>query len=153
MAEWLGKDRELAQHARWLAFGGAMVSSALLTHDLGRPSRFLNMLRVFKAQSPMSMGAWTLAAFGSASAAAVFSKAAERRFGSKLPISVIGNFGQFFSALFGLPFHNYTGVLIGATAIPVWTRTSIRCQFTSACRACRREFRFWSYLATLTVAR
>jgi hypothetical protein len=122
MAEWLGKDRELAQHARWLAFGGAMVSGALLTHDLGRPSRFLNMLRVFKAQSPMSMGAWTLAAFGSASAAAVFSKAAERRFGSKLPISVIGNFGQFFSALFGLPFHNYTGVLIGATAIPVWNK-------------------------------
>jgi hypothetical protein len=122
MAEWLGKDRELAQHARWLAFGGAMISSALLTHDLGRPSRFLNMLRVFKAQSPMSMGAWTLAAFGSASAAAVFAKAAERRFGSKLPISVIGNFSQFFSALFGLPFHNYTGVLIGATAIPVWNK-------------------------------
>jgi hypothetical protein len=122
LAEWLGKDQELARNARWLAFGGAIVSSALLTHDLGRPSRFLNMLRVFKVQSPMSMGAWTLAAFGSTSAAAVFAKAAERRFGSSFPIRVIGNFSQFFSALFGLPFHNYTGVLIGATAIPVWNK-------------------------------
>lgn len=122
MADWLGKDPELAQNARWLAFGGALVSSALLISDLGRPSRFSNMLRVFKVQSPMSMGAWTLAAFGGASAAAAFAKVAERRFGSNFPIRVIGNFGQLFSALFGLPFHNYTGVLIGATAIPVWNK-------------------------------
>jgi Polysulphide reductase, NrfD len=120
MADWLGNDPALAQKARWLAFGGAMVSSALLVSDLGRPSRFINMLRVFKVQSPMSMGSWTLAAFGGASAAAAFAKLAERRFGSSFPIGVIGNLGQFFSALFGLPFHNYTGVLIGATAIPVW---------------------------------
>jgi hypothetical protein len=122
IADWLGKDPELAQKARWLAFGGAVVSSALLTTDLGRPSRFLNMLRVFKLQSPMSVGAWTLAAFGSAASASVFAKAAERRFGHAFPVSLIGNFGQFFSALFGLPFHNYTGVLIGATVIPVWNR-------------------------------
>ena len=122
VADWLGKDPELAHKARWLAFGGAVVSSALLTADLGRPSRFLNMLRVFKPQSPMSVGAWTLAAFGGATAASAFAKAAERRFGSRFPISVVGNFGQLFSALFGLPFHNYTGVLIGATVIPVWNR-------------------------------
>lgn len=122
VSDWLGKDPELASHARWVAFGGAMLSSALLIHDLGKPSRFINMLRVFKVQSPMSMGAWTLAAFGGASAATLFAKAAERRFGSALPVNIIGNFGQFFSALFGLPFHNYTGVLIGATAIPVWNR-------------------------------
>ncbi len=122
MADWLGKDRALARSARWVAFGGAVVSSALLIHDLGRPSRFLNMLRVFKVQSPMSMGAWTLAAFGSAAGANVFAKEAEQRFGSSFPISLIGNFGQFFSAFFGLPFHNYTGVLIGATAIPVWNK-------------------------------
>jgi hypothetical protein len=122
MADWLGKDPKLAQNARWLAFGGAMVSSALLISDLGRPSRFINMLRVFKVQSPMSMGAWTLAAFSGASAASAFAKAAERHFGGNLPINLIGNSSQLFSALFGLPFHNYTGVLIGATAIPVWNK-------------------------------
>jgi len=122
MADWLGRDPALAQKARWLAFGGAMVSSALLTSDLGMPSRFINMLRVFKVQSPMSMGAWTLAAFGGASAASAFAKLAERRFGCNFPVSIIGNVSQFVSALFGLPFHNYTGVLIGATAIPVWNK-------------------------------
>ncbi|MFB3812974.1 MAG: NrfD/PsrC family molybdoenzyme membrane anchor subunit [Terriglobales bacterium] len=122
VADWLGKDAELAQTARWVAAGGALLSSALLIEDLGRRSRFINMLRVFKVQSPMSMGAWILAAFGAASTAAAFAKAAERRFGHMLPVSVIGGFSQFFSAMFGLPFHNYTGVLIGATAIPVWNR-------------------------------
>jgi hypothetical protein len=122
VADWLGKDRALARDARWLAFGGALASSALLVSDLGRPSRFLNMLRVFKLQSPMSVGAWTLAAFASASAATAFAKEAEQRFGNSLPITVVANFCQLFSVLFGMPFHNYTGVLIGATAIPVWNR-------------------------------
>ncbi len=122
VSDWLGKDPGLARTARWVAAGGAMLSTALLIEDLGDRKRFLNMLRVFKVQSPMSMGAWTLAAFGAASSAAAFAKAAERRFGRSFPVSLIGGFSQFFSALFGLPFHNYTGVLIGATAIPVWNR-------------------------------
>jgi hypothetical protein len=120
LADWLANDPELAKTARWVAFGGAVASSALLIEDLGRPSRFLYMLRMFKPQSPMSMGAWTLAAFGAFSTAAAFAKEAEQRFGPKVPIKFVGNVSQFFSGLIGLPFHNYTGVLIGATAIPVW---------------------------------
>jgi hypothetical protein len=122
VAEWLNKDRALARDARWLAFGGSVISSALLVADLGRKERFLNMLRVFKLQSPMSVGAWTLAGFASTSAATAFAKAAEQRFGDSLPIRVIANFSQLFSMLFGMPFHNYTGVLIGATVIPVWNQ-------------------------------
>jgi hypothetical protein len=122
IADWLNKDRALARDARWLAFGGALASSALLVSDLGRPSRFLNMLRVFKLQSPMSVGAWTLTAFAGTSAATAFAKEAEQRFGDSLPIKVVADFCQLFSVLFGMPFHNYTGVLIGATAIPVWNR-------------------------------
>ena len=122
VADWIGKDPELARGARLIAFGGALASSALLIKDLGKPERFLNMLRVFKIQSPMSVGAWTLAAFGGSSAASVFARAAERRFGNRFGTRVIGNLGQFFSALLGLPLHNYTGVLIGATAIPVWNK-------------------------------
>ena len=37
------------------------MSPALLISDLGRPERFLNMLRVFKVTSPMSVGSWVLA--------------------------------------------------------------------------------------------
>ena len=54
---------ELVRAALWIAFAGALISPPLLIADLGRPARFLNMLRVFKLQSAMSMGAWILSAF------------------------------------------------------------------------------------------
>lgn len=121
MADWVGDDYELARHARWVATAGAGVSSALLISDLGRPDRFLNMLRVFKPQSAMSMGAWTLAAFGSFSAASTFANLVKERW-DWLPVRVVANLSQFAAAVTGLPFHNYTGVLIGATVIPAWNK-------------------------------
>jgi hypothetical protein len=122
MADWVGDDYELARKARWLALGGAALSSGLLIYDLGRPRRFLNMLRVFKPQSPMSMGAWILTAFANASAAATFAAVVERCFGSSIPVRILNGAGRAGSLLFGMPFSNYTGVLIGATAVPVWNR-------------------------------
>ena len=55
---------DLARTAMWLATIGAVLSPVLLTIDLGRPRLFLNMLRVFKYKSPMSVGAWIVFAFG-----------------------------------------------------------------------------------------
>ena len=49
-------DVAMARDARWIAFAGAALSPVLLISDLGRPSRFLNMLRVCKRQSAMSIG-------------------------------------------------------------------------------------------------
>ena len=37
-----------------------LLSVVALVHDLGKPSRFLNMLRVVKLTSPMSVGTWIL---------------------------------------------------------------------------------------------
>ena len=121
MADWVGDDYELAKHARWVATAGSALSSALLISDLGRPSRFLNMLRIIKPQSAMSVGAWTLAAFGSFSAATTFAKLVQERW-DFLPVKIVANLAQFASAVSGLPFHNYTGVLIGATVIPAWNK-------------------------------
>ena len=70
-ARFVGGDPSLAVTALWVAAAGAVVSASLLISDLGRPARFLNMLRVFKRRSPMSVGAWTLASFGGASAVAL----------------------------------------------------------------------------------
>src|SRR5205823_8462699 len=59
-----GANRKLVRDARWIAAAGAVLSPALLVSDLGRPERFLNMMRVFKLRSPMSVGgmdsAWIL---------------------------------------------------------------------------------------------
>jgi len=80
------------------------------------------MMRVFKPQCPMSVGVWTLLAFSGAAAATVFAGFMCERFGPSLPLRVMENAGQAASLAFGLPFSNYTGVLIGATAIPVWNQ-------------------------------
>src|SRR5579884_2279149 len=47
----------LLRAALWIGFAGALLAPPLLIADLGRPVRFLNMLRVFKLQSAMSVGA------------------------------------------------------------------------------------------------
>jgi len=77
------------------------------------------MLRVFKLQSPMSVGAWTLTAFSTFSAAAAFANAMRQRLDAT-PIYVLENAAGALAAATGLVMSSYTGVLIGATAIPVW---------------------------------
>ncbi|MCU1353207.1 MAG: polysulfide reductase, partial [Acidimicrobiales bacterium] len=53
-----------ARASKLTAVGAAGLSAVALIHDLGRPERFANMLRVFKPTSPMSVGSWLLAGFG-----------------------------------------------------------------------------------------
>jgi hypothetical protein len=120
LADLIGRENELALVARRLALGGAAVSGVLLVVDLGRPSRFLNMLRVFKPQSAMSMGSWVLSAFSASAAVSCFSDFLSPGSARGLVAKLAAVFGRVGSVLLGMPFHNYTGVLIGATAIPVW---------------------------------
>jgi len=120
LADVLGKEADVALTARWMALGGAALSGALLTIDLGRPSRFLNMLRVFKPQSAMSMGSWILSGFSASAGLASFADLLQATMGRNGFATMAGAVGRTGLALFGMPFHNYTGVLIGATAIPVW---------------------------------
>lgn len=120
IASYTGADRKLVRDARWIAAAGSVISPALLISDLGRPARFLNMLRVFKPQSAMSVGVWTLLGFSAGASASAFAQLLTDRYGPSFPVRVIEQAGQAASLLFGLPFSNYTGVLIGATAIPAW---------------------------------
>jgi hypothetical protein len=116
----LHADPTLVRVALWMGLIGAMICPGLLIADLGRPSRFLNMLRVFKRRSAMSMGSWILSAFGGAAFTAVAANEAVR-YGIHLPLlPQIAWIGEFGGAITGLLLASYTGVLIGATAIPVW---------------------------------
>lgn len=119
-AKLLTHDRDLVRSARWVAAVGGAISPALLISDLGVPSRFLNMLRVFKPQSAMNMGAWTLAAFSSFSGAAAFANLMCDRFADALPVRIVEDAAGMLASATGLVLSTYTGVLIGATAIPVW---------------------------------
>ena len=107
-----GHER-LAKTALYLGAAADVVSPALLVSDLGRPERFLNMLRVFKVSSPMSVGSWILFVSSGASVTA----AALEWLGVLRPVKWAAE-GVSFAA--GAPLTTYTGTLLADTAIPVW---------------------------------
>jgi formate-dependent nitrite reductase membrane component NrfD len=110
--------RGLVARARRIAAVGTAVGAALLVHDLGRPVRFLNMLRTFRPTSPMNLGSWLLAGAGPATgASALFS---DRKGGF---LSGLGDAAGAAAGIIGLPMAGYTAVLLSNTAIPVWQGT------------------------------
>lgn len=128
-ARFIGRDAVLATAALWIAVLGAIVSAGLLISDLGRSSRFLNMLRVFKRRSPMSVGAWTLALFGGCSTVALAMSLLQGAMappgGGPGALGIVVTIFTLATAGLGSVLGTYTGVLIGATAIPAWFRHRI----------------------------
>ncbi len=104
----------LIAHGRWIATFGGAVSAGLLIHDLGRPKRFLYMLRVFRPTSPMSMGSWILSLFSTCMGGAAVLPLGPRLFRPlAYPLGLLGG-------VLGLGLSGYTGVLISQTAVPLW---------------------------------
>jgi hypothetical protein len=121
VAQSFRSDPALIRVSLWAALLGAAICPVLLIADLGRPARFLNMLRVFKLRSAMSLGAWILAAFSGCAFVAVFCfELLLRGFANPLLTSLLW-LGETSAAAVGLLLASYTAVLIGATAIPVWS--------------------------------
>jgi len=95
------------------ATAGVAISPYFLIKDLGRPLRFLNMLRVFKVTSPMSVGTWIFSAESTATGIA----AACRLFGVLPRVRAIA---QVFAGLIGPAQATYTGALIAQSVVPAW---------------------------------
>ena len=110
----LAGDERSARGRAQVALGALGPSPPLLIADLGRPERFLNMLRIFKPRSPMSMGAWCLTVFGDLAAARGRRRPARRgRAAQRLGAA---------NAVLGGYLGSYTGVLLASTAVPLWAR-------------------------------
>ena len=109
----LSGHRELARAAKVSALGAISLSAAALVHDLGRPARFTNMLRVFKPSSPMSVGSWLLAGYGPVAGAAAVSEMT-----GILPAA--GTAATLGAGLLGPAIATYTAALICDTAVPSW---------------------------------
>jgi formate-dependent nitrite reductase membrane component NrfD len=105
--------RELARVAKVSALGAISLSGVALVADLGRPARFVNMLRVFKPSSPMSVGSWLLAAYGPVAGAAAVSEVT-----GILPKA--GRAATLGAGLLGPAIATYTAALICDTAVPSW---------------------------------
>ncbi|HEX4281331.1 MAG TPA: NrfD/PsrC family molybdoenzyme membrane anchor subunit [Solirubrobacteraceae bacterium] len=106
-------DHRSAAIARKVALGAVAPAPLLLIADLGRPERFLNMMRIFKPRSPMNTGAWCLVAFSGSAALAVGCDLIGRPKAARALGALTSLFGSYLGS--------YTGVLLACTAVPLWS--------------------------------
>ncbi|MFC7406564.1 NrfD/PsrC family molybdoenzyme membrane anchor subunit [Georgenia alba] len=113
----------LRRVGRLTSLGALGFSMAALVHDLGRPARFLNMLRTVKLTSPMSVGTWILSGYGlpaGIAAAAEASAALGLRRGPFRLLAALGRPAGIAAAVTAPPVAGYTAVLLSDTAAPTW---------------------------------
>jgi hypothetical protein len=116
----------LRRVGRVSSLGALTASTYFLVNDLGRPDRLLNMLRVAKPTSPMSMGSWVLAAFGPAAGTAALAEFADT-LPARGPLGVVrrllppvGRVAGWAAAALAPALASYTAVLLADTAVPAW---------------------------------
>src|SRR5437660_3652016 len=126
----LKEDRAVARAGYYLSLLALLPCPPLLIKDLGRPERFLNMLRICKVKSPMSMGVWGLASFSMFSGLTAVKQAARdgllgKWWGAKLLAAIPQRLLAMPGSVFGVFLGGYTGVLLTATSVPLWSRSKL----------------------------
>src|SRR5215472_15844731 len=124
------EDRAVARTGYYLSLLALLPCPPLLIKDLGRPDRFLHMLRIFKVKSPMSMGTWGLVSFSFFSGITAVVQAARdglfgRWWGPRLLAALPQRLLAIPGSALGLFLGCYTGVLLTATSIPLWSRSKL----------------------------
>jgi len=122
------EDRAVALAGYYLSVLSLLPCPPLLIKDLGRPERFLHMLRIFKVKSPMSMGTWGLVSFSFFSGITALIQAARdgmlgRWWGARLLAALPQRLLVLPGTLLGVFLGGYTGVLLTATSVPLWSRS------------------------------
>lgn len=124
-AQLTGRD-SLRRSTRLTALSAAGVGAVFLVADLGRPERFLHMMRTVKITSPMSLGSWLLGAFSTGAGLAAAAEV-DRLTGRRLPLGPLRAALRAVEApagagagLLGAPLAVYTAVLLSDTSVPTW---------------------------------
>jgi len=124
------EDRIVVRTGYYLSLLALLPCPPLLIKDLGRPERFLNMLRIFKIRSPMSLGVWGLVTFSMFCGFTAVSQAASdgllgRWWGASILASIPRKVLAVPGIFFGLFLGGYTGLLLAATSVPLWSRSKL----------------------------
>lgn len=121
--EMIGNKR-LQRNTRLVSLAALGVSGAALVADLGKPSRFLNMMRTVKLTSPMSVGSWILTGFGAFTSVAAATEVATQLLPKDSPLQPLLPFvdrvSSWGAGAFSAPLAAYTAVLLSDTATPTW---------------------------------
>ena len=123
------EDRRVAADGYFVAAAAIVPCAPLLIADLGRPERFHHMLRIFKPLSPMNLGAWTLTGFTPLVLARAASHAADTGL-LRGPLGALARLVprplvELAGSLLGLTLAGYSGVLLGATNVPLWAKSKL----------------------------
>lgn len=124
------EDRAVARTGYYLSLLALLPCPPLLIKDLGRPERFLHMLRMFKVKSPMSMGTWGLLSFSLFSGLTAVIQGAHdgilgRWWGARLLSGLPQRLIALPGTMLGVFLGGYTGVLLTATSVPLWSRSKV----------------------------
>ena len=124
------EDRAVVRTGYYLSLLTLLPCPVLLIKDLGRPERFLHMLRMFKVKSPMSMGTWAVVTFSFFSGTTAIIQAARdgllgRWWGARLLAALPQGLIALPGIAAGFFLGSYTGVLLVATSIPLWSRSKL----------------------------
>jgi formate-dependent nitrite reductase membrane component NrfD len=124
--------RPLARVGTCVAAAAALPCAPLLIADLGDPKRFHHMLRVFKPESPMNLGAWVLTAYHGAGAAALArewlrwgkteSELQNQSFVRNAADGLLVAVADVGGIPLALLLASYTGVLLTGGSTPVWCK-------------------------------
>ncbi len=123
-------DVSIVRAGRYIGMVGVIVSPVLLIIDLQRPERFHHMLRVLKLRSPLNTGTWILTSLGVLSGLNFARQVVEDgiipegSFLGKLALLSSNNATQLLQGVDGLALGTYTGVLLSATAVPLWANAN-----------------------------
>jgi protein NrfD len=112
------RDRTVVRAGRYLALAGSLASPVFLIADLHTPQRWYNMIRIFRPTSTMSIGAWTLAAFGSLSGLTAVAQGLEDA--GWRPGRQVARWVGVPAAGMGAMMAVYTGTLLAATSVQLW---------------------------------
>ena len=142
-------DRKLKRTLAVTSLVLAAANPAVLVSHLGRPERFLHMLRIAKVKSPMSMGVWGLVLYSGAAGMNLMRELSQNgvlpRWLRFLAPSV---FAQL-QAGFGAFIMGYTGVLLSATANPLWSSGKRHIPVAFVCSSMGSACALSSLLSTL----
>lgn len=125
------RDAALLRTAHCLSLAGAAISPGLLIVDLQRPERFLHMLRVLKLTSPISVGTYIMTGTAGLSGLNAASWLAQdgwlprNSFPAKLAGLIPYQLTGAVQGISGLGLGSYTGVLLTATAVPLWAEMKL----------------------------
>jgi len=122
--------KPIVRAAHYISLATGMAAPLLLVMDLGRPERFLHMLRVLKLRSPLSVGTYIMSG-NALFASLVFARQlvedglipAKSLLG-KAATLVPGGLVTGLQGAAGFGMGTYTGVLISSTAIPLWSEAT-----------------------------